>query len=636
MSIVVDSQQEQYALSERPIQFGFFAMFKVLRRNWLWLTLAMLLGLGAAYQALQVIQPKFAARSTIILANVETRINPTETTIENSDTSLIHVETEIDLLRSVEFARKVASELNLISDSYFNPYLSATETPVPNQDQQFEAVLVRMLDSYTVERRGESLALDIRVRHPDAGMAAQLANTLSKTYIESSLREKKEVVQSSISELRDRIALLGGRLSEMEARLAALIRDNELDDTSLGDELRAELGRLTSIMSLARDQNASSLRVNEAELRLAEVEKKLEERTRAELTQSKLQRSLDADLARYQALVERRNALETQVDFLQPDARQVTVASAPLKPATPNRIAILALGLAGGLIVGLAFVLLRELFDRRVWTGTQTMQYLGLRTIGYVPRIRFWRKRDKQDLFLSKTSRQENSPFQLALRSLLTLLSNQMRKKDSMVMAVTSALANEGKTTLTFSLAVSAAREGHRVLMIDLDIHRHGLTRMAGCAIPKDTPQDIWQDQKTIDEQIVPCARFGQVNLLSFSQDVIVPRRLFDTPRGKAILKKLRATYDVILIDTAPVLAADEANRLAALADFVILIARWGRTSEDALGTAAEALRYNQVPLAGVVLNDVDMRRYSLRDYGAHRVGGYYAYNNSYIYKSPQ
>ncbi len=429
MSSIVDTQQEQYAFAERPIQFGFFAIFKVLRRNWIWLTLAMLLGLGAAYLALQVIQPKYAARSTIILAKVETRINPTETTIENSDTSLIHIETEIDFLRSVEFARKVASELNLISDTYFNPYLSATETPVPTDEQQFEAVLVRMLNSYTVERRGESLALDIRVRHPDAVMAAQLANTLSSTYIDDSLRDKKKAVQYSISELWDRITLLGGRLSEMEARLAELIRENELDDTSLGDELRAELNRLTSILNLARDQNASSIRINESKQRLAEVETKLEERTRAELTQSKLQRSLDADLARYQALVDRRNALETQIDFLQPDARQVTVASAPLKPATPNRPVIFALGVAGGLIVGLALVLLRELFDRRVWTGTQTMQYLGLRTIGYIPRIRYWRKRDKQELFLSRTSRQENSPYQLALRSLLTLLSNQIRKR---------------------------------------------------------------------------------------------------------------------------------------------------------------------------------------------------------------
>ncbi|NKX67827.1 AAA family ATPase (plasmid) [Roseibium aggregatum] len=635
MSSIVDSQQEQYAFAERPIQFGFFAIFKVLRRNWIWLTLAMLLGLGAAYLALQVIQPKYAARSTIILAKVETRINPTETTIENSDTSLIHIETEIDFLRSVEFARKVASELNLISDTYFNPYLSATETPVPTDEQQFEAVLVRMLNSYTVERRGESLALDIRVRHPDAVMAAQLANTLSSTYIDDSLRDKKKAVQYSISELWDRITLLGGRLSEMEARLAELIRENELDDTTLGDELRAELNRLTSILNLARDQNASSIRINESKQRLAEVETKLEERTRAELTQSKLQRSLDADLARYQALVDRRNALETQIDFLQPDARQVTVASAPLKPATPNRPVIFALGIAGGLIVGLALVLLRELFDRRVWTGTQTMQYLGLRTIGYVPRIRYWRKRDKQELFLSRTSRQENSPYQLALRSLLTLLSNQIRKKDSMVMAVTSALANEGKTTLTFSLAVSAAQEGHRVLLIDLDIHRHGLTRMSGCEIPKETPQEIWEDQNVFDAQIVPCTRFGQINLLSFAQDSIIPRRVFNTPRGKAILRKLRASYDVILIDTAPVLAADEANRLASLADFVILIARWGRTSEDALGTAAEALRFNQIPLAGVVLNDIDMRRYSLRDYGAHRAGGYYAYNNGYIYKPP-
>ncbi len=620
-----------YIGQEQNLRIGIAAIFQVLRRNWFPIVLIIAVFMAIIHLFLEAIPPRYLAQSTIVLAQTDTRMNLTDSTLENADTSRVQVETEIDVLRSRGFALDIAGQLNLIEDPAFNTAISAAQetgtTITEPLDLQYANVVTRLLEAYTVTRRGESLALDISVLHTDPEIAAEIANRIPGSYIQESLDAKQTAVRASITFLAERSEQLAERLGRTEIEIADFIRDNQLDNAELSQELQAEHTRLRSITELFRSDGASDAEIAEMEARLALVEDELRSRTRAQLALAKMQRTLDADLARFDAFTERRNRLESQLDVLAPAARLITRANVPTSPAKPNRTLILLLGFAAGAIVGLLGAVLRELLDRRVWTGTQVERATGLRTLTYLPRIRQKTLASSEE-FQRFLTVQKRSPVHEAVRGLITVVNNMPRTEECLVVALTSPIPNEGKSTLATALGATIAQEQQRVLVIDFDVHRQGLTELIGGQKSTATIDEVWRNPDGILD-LVERDLLNGVDLMSFKRQSVLPRRLLGSPEHIQSWEVLRGAYDAIVIDTPPVLVSDEANRLAEIADFALLVSRWGKTSEDALASAADTLMLNRVSIAGVILNDVDLDSYTRRGYG------YYFGSQAYGFATP-
>lgn len=216
--------------------------------------------------------------------------------------------------------------------------------------------------------------------------------------------------------------------------------------------------------------------------------------------------------------------------------------------------------------------------------------------------------------------------FRYALASLLA----QQTERTRLMLVVTSAGAGEGKTTLASNLAIATAETGRRVLLVDGDLRRGGLHKRLHLGEQRGFAELLLDstpvDQVNLIEYIAPTP-FEGLSLLSAGLERLeqVGAALF-SQRVPALFARLRTEYDVILIDTPPILTLPDARLLARVADGVILVVRSGVTFRENATAAAQRLAADGIPILGTILNDWDPSQTPHYDryYYADRYSGYY------------
>lgn len=219
-----------------------------------------------------------------------------------------------------------------------------------------------------------------------------------------------------------------------------------------------------------------------------------------------------------------------------------------------------------------------------------------------------------------------------SFRYVLTSLLAQQRERWRVVLVVTSAGAAEGKSTLASNLAIATAETGRKVLIVDGDLRkgqlhkRFRLEEHPGLAelIVSETPVD----QIDLSEYIRPTG-FPGLSLLSCG--VTLPEQVGATlfsQRIPLLFSRLRAEYDVVLVDTPPVLSLPDARLLGRVTDGAILVVRSGVTLREDAMAAAQRILSDGIPILGTILNDWDPSKASQYDYYGGRYGGYSAYKS--------
>jgi capsular exopolysaccharide synthesis family protein len=177
------------------------------------------------------------------------------------------------------------------------------------------------------------------------------------------------------------------------------------------------------------------------------------------------------------------------------------------------------------------------------------------------------------------------------------------------VVAITSALPREGKSTTSIGLARTLAVSGLRTVLVDCDIRRRSTSETL--LPPNSNGLFAYLDgSATLDQALVKDA-LTDLNVLGTTVPPDSARDLFGDRQLATFLAQLRQRFDVIILDTAPVLGIAETRAIAAAADTVLMLARWRKTSIKAADAAVELLMTAQVKLRGVALTMVDIRKYA-------------------------
>jgi capsular exopolysaccharide synthesis family protein len=193
------------------------------------------------------------------------------------------------------------------------------------------------------------------------------------------------------------------------------------------------------------------------------------------------------------------------------------------------------------------------------------------------------------------------------------------------VVMVTSALPGEGKTTSAVNFALTSARRGASVLLIDADLRRgtvHGLFRLPRVPGFSEVLGGLRPFEEVVRRVEVEGGR--ELHVVTMGALTRDPSQLFVTVDLPALFGKLRLLYELIVIDTSPMNVVADATLLATITDGVIVVARAGVTVPEALTITLEQLSNVRAPVVGTVLNDMDYRRD-----GAYRRS--YKYHDSYL-----
>jgi polysaccharide biosynthesis transport protein len=358
----------------------------------------------------------------------------------------------------------------------------------------------------------------------------------------------------------------------------------------------------------------------------------------AQVRLRELQREAEANRTLYESYLARSKEATAQESLEMPDSRIVTKAGIPIRPSSPKTMLILGLAAMLGLGAGSVLAFLADYLDSRVKTLEQAEAISGVPVLAAVPLIGARelaglarRGRSELDRYDPKSTKLLPPPLQPpltryaidepgtffaeAIRSVRLALQRAMRSQPIKVVLVTSALDSEGKTTLATNLAQSLATLGIRTLLIDGDLRNPQTTRalcpradagLLELAIGQVPPERAILVDRSTGLSILPSTAIKQVEFIT---ELMFSDRIVD------VLNDLRRRYELIVIDSPPLVPLVDGRALAELADRIILALAWDQTPGEVLSHAIDLLSPVSDRIMGTVLTRVDLSRLQFYDY---------------------
>jgi polysaccharide biosynthesis transport protein len=351
-----------------------------------------------------------------------------------------------------------------------------------------------------------------------------------------------------------------------------------------------------------------------------------------------LQREAEANRTLYESYLARYKESTAQESLEMPDSHVVTKASIPIAPSWPKSMLVLGLALTLGLGAGFVLAFLADYLDQRVKTLEQVERLSGVPALAAVPLIGARElaklaKRGRNELgrydpratkllpatlqppLMRYALEAPGTFFAEAIRAIRLALQRTMRVHPIKVVLVTSALENEGKTTLAANLAQSIAMLGIRTLLIDGDLRNPQLTRslcphantgLLEVAMDRAIPEKAILVDPSTGLSILPSTTVKQADLIT---ELMFSERIVD------VLDHFRHRFELIVIDPPPLVPLVEGRALAELADRIILALAWDQTPGEVFSHTIDLLAPVQDRILGTVLTRVDLSRLRFYDY---------------------
>jgi capsular exopolysaccharide synthesis family protein len=344
----------------------------------------------------------------------------------------------------------------------------------------------------------------------------------------------------------------------------------------------------------------------------------------------------DAEMAQqvYNSLLQQANQAALIALVPASNIRVVDAAVAENTPSSPNPIRDIPVAALGSIGVGYGLLLLREMLRRKRLTQLfespgHTRTVLGVPELGVIPSATLDQPRkaarrvlkagagvqslgmlgdDGQESLEFATWQNKSSILAESFRQTLTSILRTKPKGECPVYVITSGGPGEGKTTLSANLAIAMATIGQRVLLIDTDLRRarlHSVFGVTACPGLSDllTSTDSLEDAN-LERYLSPTKVENLRVMTKGTEEVGAPAALFFSPRVKELIKRLRNQFDVILLDTAPVLLFPDARLWGKQSDGVVLVVRAGVTTREGASSACQRFAEDGVAVLGTILND--------------------------------
>jgi capsular exopolysaccharide synthesis family protein len=374
-------------------------------------------------------------------------------------------------------------------------------------------------------------------------------------------------------------------------------------------ELSQEIDRLGQTLDIYRDQSVEQLDAKKSALSLQitniETQTKQWGRENLELSRTSAQyERLKAKSARIQSLYDQLLATLETLDVNKDISPESVTIYEPASDGSPDKSMFKkGLTMAGvvGLVLGLAILMLLDRVDDRMNTFTELQELFDEEILGQIPREG---KMNKGGILPFVQPDDQRHPFVESYRNLRSsLLYVAQTGPRPRTLLVTSSVPNDGKSVTAANLAITLAMGGSRVLLVDADLRKGNLHTRLG--VKPDTGLSEALTQNTDWRKAVKEA--GAANLWLLPRGATTQRssELFLGPVMQKFLQESAQEYDYVIIDTAPVMAADDVTSLAPRVEGVIFVVRAEFTSSRVARAALDMLYQRKARVIGLVFNSV-------------------------------
>ncbi|RTE90034.1 polysaccharide biosynthesis tyrosine autokinase [Bradyrhizobium sp. LVM 105] len=337
-------------------------------------------------------------------------------------------------------------------------------------------------------------------------------------------------------------------------------------------------------------------------------------------------RELESNAQSYQAMYD--NFLQRYMESVQQqsfpitEARVISAATMPLKKSYPKTLLVLAGALFGGLMLSFGAAMARELTDKVFRTTSQVEEVLGANCIAILPALglvdvpRFGDKmlggkrnaNNPQADLLRYVVDNPLSRFSEAVRSVKVAIDLNAIVRENRVLATTSTLPNEGKSTLSTNLAQLMAHGGARVILVDADLRNPSLSR----ALVPDAQiglVDVVAQKVQLHEALVVDSE-TKLSILpaGITSKLLHTNEILASKAMHALVTQLRAKFDYVILDMPPMAPVVDVRVTSSFVDSYVFVVEWGKTKTDVVKHNLRGSPEIQDKLLGVVLNKADTK----------------------------
>jgi capsular exopolysaccharide synthesis family protein len=496
-----------------------------------------------------------------------------------SDTILHNVVRKLKLDTDPEFVGVAVSGLDRVRGVVLG---SEPSRPVQVKDPTLRTRLAMdfLRSRLDVHREGLSYVITIAVTTASPDKSALIVNAMAQAYEQEQVAAKTRSARASSAWLEDRIRSLRGKLDESARQL---------------QDLRA--GR-----THAQGQQG------EAE---------------PPITVEAMEATVESFRKLYETYLQALTKAVEQESFSFSNARVITPALPSLSKSYPRGKLIIIFGAFAGLLLGVAIAFLRLMMDNTVRTPKQVKNYIGLECLARIPKITppplrtpFFKAAkpptDRRAMFQYITQ-EPFSQFAGAVTALKNAIVKSGRQDGIRSLGVTSALPEEGKSTLSANLATAFALSSYKTLIIDADVH-NSVTSQTFAPDARIGLLEVLKGEAEPQDCIV--AGKGSVpDVLPVVSDKNAPISYswLSSDNMVALLKYLKDQYHLVVVDLPPLAPVAEGLTISGLLDSVILAVEWGKTPRDLLADVTYGLNLADANILGIVLTKVDEGAVHLR-----------------------
>jgi succinoglycan biosynthesis transport protein ExoP len=494
-------------------------------------------------------------------------------------------------------------------------YARATGLVFTNEKNNVQETTLADLQKELSAAQGDRIAKQSKYEMAATSPTGALPDVLDDVSLKDSQKDLADL-QAKLAQLRVTFTPYHSEVKRVQAQIAATEASLQAAGSNVLTRIRKEFEAAARRETLLANAYTAQAR---------EVSGQAEEAAHYSL----LKREADATRLLYETLLLRLKEASISSALRANSVRVVDAAERPSIPYKPDVRRTGAIGLLLGLMGGFAFVVLRERADRTLQDPGDVTYYLGLPELGVVPvaelsgaprskrRSRSLSLRPKDERSSSGevfddrvemiSARQEASPVAESFRTTLTSILFSRRSGDRpRVLVLSSASPQEGKTTVVCNLGISFAEINHTVLLIDADTRRPRLQSVFNIENDRGWSNLLMEktplDAAKLDAACAPTSIPG-LSVLPSGSFRRNASSLLHSARLSELLDLARARFDMVIVDTPPMINIADARVIARLSDALILVVRSGVTTRDAALVAKWCLAADGIPILGTILN---------------------------------